>query len=259
MLGAIVGDVLGSIHEHNPIKTKNFELLNANCVFTDDTVMTVAVADSLMNGTPYVESLQMWGSSYPSAGYGCWFNEWIYSDSPEPYNSFGNGSAMRSSSVGWLFDDDTSVYKEAEESAVITHNHPEGIKGAQAVALGVFLGRTGNTKNEIQDKLEVCFNYDLGQKLDQIRPLYTHDLTCQGSVPQAIIAFLESNDFEDAIRNAISLGGDADTQACIAGALAEAYYMNIPDKIKQFVLNKLTPDISEVLNQLHSRTKVVLN
>ena len=123
MLGAIVGDVLGSIHEHNPIKTKNFELLNANCVFTDDTVMTVAVADSLMNGTSYVESLQMWGSSYPSAGYGCWFNEWIYSDSPEPYNSFGNGSAMRSSSVGWLFDDDTSVLKEAEKSAVITHNH----------------------------------------------------------------------------------------------------------------------------------------
>lgn len=151
MLGAIVGDVLGSIHEHNPIKTKNFELLNANCVFTDDTVMTVAVADSLMNGTPYVESLQMWGSSYPSAGYGCWFNEWIYSDSPEPYNSFGNGSAMRSSSVGWLFDDDTSVFKEAEKSAVITHNHPEGIKGAQAVALGVFLGRTGNTKNKIRD------------------------------------------------------------------------------------------------------------
>ena len=139
MLGAIVGDVLGSIHEHNPIKTKNFELLNANCVFTDDTVMTVAVADSLMNGAPYVESLQMWGSSYPSAGYGCWFNEWIYSDSPEPYNSFGNGSAMRSSSVGWLFDDETSVFKEAENSAVITHNHPEGIKGAQAVALGVFL------------------------------------------------------------------------------------------------------------------------
>ena len=259
MLGAIVGDVLGSIHEHNPIKTKNFELLNANCVFTDDTVMTVAVADSLMNGTPYVESLQMWGSSYPSAGYGCWFNEWIYSDSPEPYNSFGNGSAMRSSSVGWLFDDDTSVLKEAEKSAVITHNHPEGIKGAQAVALGVFLGRTGNTKKGIQDKLEVCFNYDLGQKLDRIRPLYTHDLTCQGSVPQAIIAFLESDDFEDAIRNAISLGGDADTQACIAGALAEAYYMIIPDQIKQFVLNKLTPDISEVLNQLHSRTKVVLN
>ena len=121
------------------------------------------------------------------------------------------------------------------------------------------VGRTGSTKNQIQDKLEVCFNYDLGQKLDQIRPLYTHDLTCQGSVPQAIIAFLESNDFEAAIRNAISLGGDADTQACIAGALAEAYYLNIPNKIKQFVLNKLTPDISEVLNQLHSRIKVVLN
>ena len=259
MLGAIAGDVLGSIHEFHPIRTKNFILLNPECVFTDDTVMTAAVADSLMNKIPYVESLQMWGRKYPRAGYGGWFKEWIHSDLPKPYNSFGNGSAMRCSSIGWLFDDEDSVLEEAKESAEITHNHPEGIKGAQAVALGVMLGRQGSTKLEIQEKLEACFNYDLDQKLDQIRPLYTHDLTCQGSVPQAIIAFLESNDFEDAIRNAISLGGDADTQACIAGALAEAYYMIIPDQIKQFVLNKLTPDISEVLNQLHSRTKVVLN
>ena len=259
MLGAIAGDVLGSIHEFNPIKKKKFELLNPNCVFTDDTVMTVAVADSLMNDVPYVESLQTWGNNYPSSGYGGWFNKWIHSEFPKPYNSFGNGSAMRCSSVGWLYDDEDSVLNEAKESAKITHNHPEGIKGAQAVALGVVMGRMGNTKLEIQDRLESLFDYDLSQKLVQIRRNYAHDVTCQGSVPQAIIAFLESEDFEDAIRNAISLGGDADTQACIAGALAEAYYMKIPEQIKQFVLTRITPDILEVLHQLEVRTKIVLN
>ena len=259
MLGAIAGDVLGSIHESHPIRTKDFDLLNSDCVFTDDTVMTTAVADSLMNRIPYVESLQMWGNTYPTAGYGGWFSKWLNSDFPTPYNSFGNGSAMRCSSVGWLFDDEESVLSEAKKSAEITHNHPEGIKGAQAVSLGVMLGRMGSTKTEIQDKLESLFDYDLSQKLDHIRPNYRFDVTCQGSVPQAIISFLESEDFEDAIRNAISLGGDADTQACIAGALAEGYYMNIPDQIKEFVLTRITPDILYILHQLHVRTKTVIN
>ena len=259
MLGAIAGDVLGSIHEFNSIKTKKFELLNAGCVFTDDTVMTVAVADSIMIGVPYVESLQKWGREYPRAGYGGWFNKWIHQDDPKPYNSFGNGSAMRCSSVGWLFDDEESVLEEAKKSAEITHNHPEGIKGAQAVALGVLMGRMGSTKIEIEDKLESLFDYDLNQKLSHIRPNYSFDVTCQGSVPQAIIAFLESEDFEDAIRNAISLGGDADTQACIAGALAEAHYMSIPDHIKEFVLEKITPDLSYVTNEFLYRTRIVLN
>ena len=259
MLGAIAGDVLGSIHEFHPIRTKNFILLNPGCVFTDDTVMTAAVADSLMNKIPYVESLQMWGRKYPRAGYGGWFNEWIHSDFPKPYNSFGNGSAMRCSSIGWLFDDEDSVLEEAKESAEITHNHPEGIKGAQAVALGVLYGRMGYDKYTIGALLEVRFKYNLRQDIWQIRSSYSHDVSCQGSVPQAIIAFLESTDFEDAIRNAISLGGEADTQSCIAGALAEAYYMSIPDQIKQFVIMKITPEILEVLHQLHLRTKVVLN
>jgi len=259
MLGAIAGDVLGSIHEFHPIRTKNFILLNPECVFTDDTVMTVAVADSLMNKIPYVESLQNWGRKYPRAGYGGWFKEWIHQDDPKPYNSFGNGSAMRCSSVGWLLDDEESVLEEAKESAEITHNHPEGIKGAQAVALGVMLGRQGSTKLEIQEKLEALFNYDLSQTLDQIRLNYSFDVTCQGSVPQAIISFLESEDFEDAIKNAISLGGDADTQACIAGALAEAFYMNVPQQIREFVLTRITPDILEVLDQLNLRTKIVIN
>ena len=259
MLGAIAGDVLGSIHEFHPIKTKNFDLLNSECVFTDDTVMTAAVADSLMNKIPYVESLQMWGRKYPRAGYGGWFSKWIDSDFPKPYNSFGNGSAMRCSSVGWLFEDEGSVLEEAKKSAEITHNHPEGIKGAQAVALGVMLCRQGSTKLEIQEKLEDLFDYDLSQTMEQVKFNYSFDVTCQGSVPQAITAFLESEDFEDAIKNAISLGGDADTQACIAGALAEAFYMKIPDQIKEFVLTRITPDILDVLHQLHVRTKIVIN
>ena len=255
MLGAIIGDVIGSRYEWNPIKTKNFELLNAECKFTDDTVMTVAVADSLMNGEPYVHSFQKWGRKYPMVGYGRWFNRWLFSENPEPYNSFGNGSAMRSSSIGWLFNDEESVLKEAEKSAEITHNHPEGIKGAQAVALGIFMGRSGRTKKEIRKKIEVLFGYSLRQKLSEIRPGYNFDVTCQGSVPQAIIAFLESNDFEDSIRNAISLGGDGDTQACITGSLAEAYYTSIPDKIKKFVIKKITPEIIEIVDQLRARTE----
>ncbi len=259
MLGAIAGDILGSIHEFHPIKTKNFDLLNSECVFTDDTVMTAAVADSLMNKIPYVESLQMWGRKYPRAGYGGWFSKWIDSDFPKPYNSFGNGSAMRCSSVGWLFEDEGSVLEEAKKSAEVTHNHPEGIKGAQAVALGVMLCRQGSTKLEIQEKLEDLFDYDLSQTMEQVKFNYSFDVTCQGSVPQAITAFLESEDFEDAIKNAISLGGDADTQACIAGALAEAFYMKVPEQIKEFVLMRITPDILDVLHQLHLRTKIVIN
>ena len=255
MLGAIVGDVLGSTYEFYPMKTKKLELLDKNSHFTDDTVMTVAVADSIMNGVPYVVSLQKWGRKYPSAGYGGWFKKWIHLDDPKPYNSFGNGSAMRCSSIGWLFDDKDSVLEEAKKSAEITHNHPEGIKGAQAVALGVMLGRKGSPKKEIKEKLEDLFDYDLSQELDQIRPNYTFDSTCQGSVPQAIIAFLESADFEDAIRNSISLGGDADTQACITGSLAEAYYKSIPDEIASFVKWRIEDDLLAVLDQFNSIPK----
>ena len=205
MLGAMIGDILGSSFDCYPMKTKKFELLEKNSHFTDDTVMTVAVADSIMNGVPYVESLHKWGRKYQKAGYGSWFRKWIHLDDPKPYNSFGNGSAMRCSSVGWLLDDEESVLEEAKKSAEITHNHPEGIKGAQSVALGVLMGRKGSSKKEIKEKLEDLFDYDLSQKLDDIIPNYTFNPTCQGSVPQAIIAFLESTDFEDAIRNSISL------------------------------------------------------
>ena len=255
MLGAIVGDVLGSTFEFYPMKTKKLELLEKNSHFTDDTVMTVAVADSIMNEVPYVESLQNWGRKYPRAGYGSWFKKWIHLDDPKAYNSYGNGSAMRCSSIGWLFDDEYSVLKEAKKSAKITHNHPEGIKGAQAVSLGVLMGRNGSSKKEIKEKLEALFDYDLSQELDRIRPNYTFNPTCQGSVPQAIIAFLESMDFEDAIRNSISLGGDADTQACITGSLAEAYYKSIPDEIISFVKWRIENDLLAVLDQFNSITK----
>ena len=255
MLGAIIGDVLGSTFEFYPMKTKKFELLDNKSHFTDDTVMTVAVADSIMNEVPYTESLQQWGRKYPRAGYGGWFRKWIHQDYPKPYNSFGNGSAMRCSSIGWLFDDKESVLDEAKKSAEITHNHPEGIKGAQAVALGVLMGRKGSSKNEIKGKLEKLFGFNLNQKLEQIIPNYTFDSTCQGSVPQAIIAFLESEDFEDAIRNSISLGGDADTQACITGSLAEAYYKDIPDEIASFVKWRIEDDLLAVMHQFNSITK----
>ena len=257
MLGAITGDVLGSTFEFYPMKTKKFELLDNKSHFTDDTVMTVAVADSIMNDVPYVESLQSWGRKYPRAGYGSWFRKWIHQDYPEPYNSFGNGSAMRCSSVGWLFDDEESVLEEAKKSAEITHNHPEGIKGAQSVALGILMGRKGISKKEIKEKIEDLFDYDLSQKLEQIIPSYTFDSTCQGSVPQAIIAFLESEDFEDAIRNSISLGGDADTQACITGSLAEAFYKDIPDEIASFVKWRIEDDLLTVMAQFNSITKLL--
>ena len=255
MLGAIIGDVLGSTFEFYPMKTKKFELLDNKSHFTDDTVMTVAVADSIMNQVPYVESLQKWGRKYPRAGYGGWFRKWIHQEDPRPYNSFGNGSAMRCSSIGWLFDDEKSVLEEAKKSAEITHNHPEGIKGAQSISLGVLMAREGRSKKEIKEKIESLFDYDLSQKLEQIIPGYSFDSTCQGSVPQAIIAFLESKDFEDAIRNAISLGGDADTQACITGSLAEAYYKDIPDEIASFVKWRIEDDLLAVMAQFNSITK----
>ena len=259
MLGAIAGDVLGSVHEFNPVKSKDFDLFDPNCQFTDDTVMTFAVAEACMNEESYVDSLQTWGRKYPFAGYGSWFGRWIFSENPEPYNSFGNGSAMRVSSIGWLFDDEEMVLQKASESAQVTHNHKEGIMGAQAVALGVYLARKGSSKDQIKERLESTFGYSLGRTLEKIRPKYHLDVTCQGSVPEAIIAFLESDDFEDAIRNAILLGGDADTQACISGALAEAHYLSIPKPIKEFVIKKITPEMLEILNEFQKRVKVTLN
>lgn len=241
MLGAIAGDIIGSIYEFNNIKTKDFPLFSPGSNFTDDTILTVAVADTILNGGEYTERLKQYHRRYPYplGGYGQKFDLWALSDSSEPYNSWGNGSAMRVSPVGFAFNDLNSVLREAKRSAEVTHNHPEGIKGAQATAAAIFMARTGKNKSEIKSYIENTFGYDLGLTIDQIKPSYQFDVSCQGSVPQAIIAFLESTDYEDAIRNAVSLGGDSDTIACITGGIAHAFYGEVPKAIANAALSRL--------------------
>jgi ADP-ribosylglycohydrolase len=246
MLGAIAGDVIGSVYEARNIKTTTFPLFHPLCRFTDDTVLTVALADSILNSTPYVELLKRYYHAYPNVGYGGSFHQWARSPDLRPYNSWGNGSAMRVSPVGFAFETLDDVLLEAKRSAEITHDHPEGIKGAQAVASAVFLARTGNTKEQIKGHVESSFGYDLDRSLDEIRPTYQFEVSCQHSVPQAIRAFLESNDFEDAVRKAISLGGDSDTIACIAGGIAHAFYGRVPEAIERRVYEILDDDLRSV-------------
>ena len=224
MLGALVGDIVGSVFERTPHKSKKFEFINEKSRFTDDSVLTIATADALLHGSGYTSAFKSWGRAYPKAGYGQKFFRWCLSDGEVIGDSCGNGSAMRVSPVAWAFDTLDEVLAEAKKSALPSHSHPEGIRGAQAVAAAIFLARGGKSKDEIKDYISKEFKYDLGRTLDEIRPKYSFDATCQGSVPEAIIAFLESENFEDAVSNAVSLGGDADTQACIAGAIAEAFY-----------------------------------
>lgn len=235
MYGAIIGDIVGSVfeHAHPPIKTTVFDLFSSRSFFTDDTVLTCAVADAILNHKEYGSTILQYGRAYPGRGYGGRFKRWLFTDPPIPYGSFGNGSAMRVSPVGFAFDTIKSVLLEAEKTAVPTHDHPEGVKGAQATALAVFLARTGSTKEEIRNEISSRFGYDLNRTCDQIRPAYKFDVTCQGSVPEATIAFLDSTDYESAIRLAISLGGDADTLACITGGIAQAFYGVIPGWIKE--------------------------
>lgn len=248
MLGAIVGDIIGSLYEApwNNHKSKDFPLFRRGSHFTDDTVLTVAIADAILTNSSYTEKLKQYFRRHPTAGYGKSFMLWGLSPSTEPYNSWGNGSAMRVSPVGFAFNDLETVLLEAKKSAEVTHNHPEGIKGAQATAAAIFLARTGNSKPDIKSYIESQFAYDLSQTIDEIRPKYSFDVSCQGSVPQAIIAFLESTDFEDAIRNAISIGGDSDTIGCIAGGMAEAFYGGVPAPIAQEVWQRLDDSLREV-------------
>ena len=245
MLGAIAGDIIGSIYERYNIKNKEFALFGSGCRFTDDSVLTTAVADVLLNGGSYTERLKDYYRRYPNAGYGMNFRNWALSNRTEPYNSWGNGSAMRVSPIGFALEDLDSVLREAKRSAEVTHNHPEGIKGAQATAAAIFLARTKKDKKHIKFYIQSTFDYDLNFSLDQIRPNYQFDVSCQGSVPQAIVAFLESTDFEDAIRNAISIGGDSDTIACIAGGIAQAFY-GVPNAIAQRTLNILDEPLRQV-------------
>lgn len=239
MLGAIAGDMIGSTFEAFNHKSKDFTLFRWGSRFTDDTVLTVAVADALLHRRDYGECYRQYFRRYPLAGFGKSFTLWAAVPGSRPYNSWGNGAAMRVSPVGWVHNHLDEVLAEAQRSAEVTHNHPEGIRGAQATAAAVFLARQGATKAEIKTCVETRFGYDLSRTLDQIRPYYRFDVSCQGSVPQAIMAFLESMDFEDAIRNAVSLGGDSDTLACIAGGIAEAYYGGVPESIADHVWRRL--------------------
>lgn len=265
MLGAIAGDIIGSVYEFNNIKTKDFPLFNDGCRFTDDTILTLAVAEVILNAdefpdnTKYIDKLQYieqfksYYREYPYAGYGGNFMLWANSSGTEPYNSWGNGSAMRVSPVASAFDDLDIVLEEARHSAEVTHNHPEGIKGAQATAASIFLARTGHNKIDIKSYIQNNFGYNLEQTIDELRPIYKFDVSCQGSVPQAIIAFLESTDFEDAIRNAISIGGDSDTIACITGGIAEAFYGGVPEDIAEWIFGKLDDRLWTITDKFMSQ------
>jgi ADP-ribosylglycohydrolase len=248
MIGAIAGDMIGSIFEHRPHKSKDFPLFSPYSRFTDDTVMMLAVARGLMNQRDYGQEMKSLGRKYPKAGYGGNFIKWLFENEVKPYQSWGNGSAMRVSPIGFYFETELEVLQEAKASAEVSHNHPEGIKGAQSVALAIHLARQGSSKEEIRDIIQTDFNYNLNRTIAEIRPDYRFDVSCQGSVPEAIIAFLDSSDYESAVRLAVSLGGDADTQACIAGGIAEAYYGNIPEAIQREVRGRLPADLLEILN-----------
>lgn len=264
MLGAIIGDIVGSVYEFNNIKTKDFPLFRDDCFFTDDTAMTCAVAEAIMNGgkrNDYINAMKKYGNLYNNLGYGGRFRVWLKTDNSEPYNSFGNGSAMRVSPCAWIADCNdfaetgeipTIIRETAKLSAEVTHNHPEGIKGAMATADAIFICRCykgkdiAECKKRVKEHIEKEYGYDLSKTLDEIRPTFTFNESCQETVPQAVTAFLESTDFEDAIRGAISIGGDSDTIAAITGSIAEAAY-GIPDEIKDNAYTFLDKTLKDIL------------
>lgn len=253
MLGAMIGDIVGSVYEWNNIKTTEFEFFSEKCFFTDDTVLTAATAHVLLTDRNYAEVYQDFSRRYPRRGYGGNFSSWIYTDNPQPYNSWGNGSAMRVSPIGFAFNTIEDVLAEAKRSAVVTHDHPEGIKGAQATALAILMARQGASQLEIRDEITKRFDYDLNRTLAEIRPGYTFDVSCQGSVPEAIIAFLESENYEDAIRKAISIGGDSDTIACITGGIAEAFYCGVPEHIAEKGKRILSDEFIKIIEEFSAR------
>jgi ADP-ribosylglycohydrolase len=253
MLGAIAGDIIGSVFESSPVKTKDFDLFSRGSIFTDDTVLTIAVAKVLLTQSSYEQTYRDFYRQYPNQGYGYGFSCWATSAEDTPYYSYGNGSAMRVNPVGWVCNDMEEILAEARRSAVVTHNHEEGIKGAQAVAAAIYMARNGYDKIAIKDFIAATFNYELDRKLDDIRPVYSFDVSCQGSVPESIIAFLESTSYEDAVRNAVSLGGDSDTMACIAGAIAEAYYKYIDTDIILDVFARLPHDLAAITQQFTAK------
>jgi ADP-ribosylglycohydrolase len=251
MIGAIAGDIIGSVYEWNNIKTKQFDLFSPKCFFTDDTVLTVALAESILTGADYASLMRAYYQRYPGAGYGNFFHRWALTPDGQPYNSWGNGAAMRISAVGFAYDTLEEVLDRAAEYTTLTHNHPEGLKGAQATAAAIFLAKTGATKADIKNYTATTFGYDLSSSVDEIRPTYEFNESCQRTVPQAIVCFLESTSFEDAIRNAISLGGDSDTLACITGGIAQAAY-GVPAVIVERVTSILDEELRGVTDRFMS-------
>lgn len=253
MIGAIAGDIIGSVYEFNQIKTKEFRFFGPGSHFTDDTVLTVAIAHAIFLGDDYRRSVLDFGRHYPGVSYGGGFRAWLAANKPKPYDSWGNGSAMRVSPVGLAFDSVEDVLREAGRTAEFTHNHPEGIKGAQATALAVFLARTTHDKRLIRREISSRFGYDLTRTVDEIRPDYGFDESCQRTVPEAIVAFLDGTSYEDAVRNAVSLGGDSDTLACITGGIAEAFYGPVPAKIRTKVREALPKELWEIAEAFCAR------
>ena len=253
MLGAIAGDVFGASYEFRSFKEEDFDLFSLPRFFTDDTVLTIATAETLMGDGDYAAAYRRWGRRYPNRCYGGRFLDWLEDSSLGPYNSYGNGSAMRVSPIGWAFDSLTEVLEEAERSASVSHNHPEGIKGAQATAGSIYLARMGASRMEIRDEIVDRFGYDLNRTVEDIRPDYSFNETCQGSVPEALVAFLDANDFEHALRLAISLDGDADTQAAITGSVAEAFWGGVPERIENEVREVLEKPLIDVLDRFTRR------
>jgi ADP-ribosylglycohydrolase len=258
MLGAIAGDIIGSVFEGKvtwqSARTPHFQpLFHPKARFTDDTVLTVAVAESIVRGGDLVDLLKQYARSYPTAGYGGTFRRWAASDSREPYQSWGNGSAMRVSPVGYAYDSLDEVLIRAKWTAEVTHDHPEGINGAQATAAAVFLARTGSDKESICSYIERKFGYRLDARIEDIRPDFDFDVSCRGTVPPAIVAFLDSTDYESAVRLAVSLGGDSDTIACIAGGIAQAYYGGVPAEIRDQALARLDESLRSVVDEFEAR------
>ncbi len=249
MLGAIVGDIVGSVYEFDNIKTTEFPLFSDDCRFTDDSILTIALAETILRDLSYVDVLKQYFFRYPMGGYGGFFSTWARSADSKPYNSWGNGAAMRISPVGFAFDSLEEVLAQAKKYTEVTHNHPEGIAGAQATAAAIFLARTGSSKEEIRSYVRENFGYNLDRTCDGIRPYYAFNESCRGTVPEAIIAFLDSSDYENAIRLAVSLGGDSDTLACITGGIAEAFYGGVPKAIAEEAVTYLVEPLRVVTEE----------
>ena len=254
MLGAITGDIIGSVYEYTDSKPElNFPLFVKDSEFTDDTVLTAALADSILNNFTYLEKLRQYYRRYPDAGYGGMFHKWARSKYPKPYYSWGNGSAMRVSSVGWAYNDLETALQKAKESAEVTHNHPEGIKGAQATVASILLARKKKTKKGIKEFVDQNFHYNLDLDLEDLRNNYQFNESCQETVPQAIFTFLISDSFEDSIRKAIYIGGDSDTLACINGSIAEAFYGGVPEEIAKEVYKRMDDRITIITNDFREK------